>query len=128
MSKYYRSLAMAVGEDGAPYVELKRRIVWGQSPDLAMHYHRPELGEVKGIAYDGGPGVDDLMGGKAGALEVGDRVRFLMGVAPAIRRPVRVEVVTHDGRLVGHSQNRVWIVWPGVREGRKTFRIVKGGK
>ena len=127
MSKYYHSLVLADGQDGAPHVELKKRIVWGQSPALAAHYHRPETGEVKGIAYDGGPGVDDLMGGKAGALEVGDRLRFLSGGWIKMGTRVRVEVATHDGRLVGHSQNRVWIVWPGVREGRKTFRIVKGG-
>ena len=103
--------------------------MWGQSPALAAHYHRPETGEVKGIAYDGGPGVDDLMGGKAGALWKLATV-YASCRADGLRMGTRVraEVTTHDGRLVGHSQNRVWIVWPGVREGRKTFRIVKGDK
>ena len=107
-------------------LSLRKELCGGNPPALAAHYHRPENGEVKGIAYDGGPGVDDLMGAKAGALEVGDRLRFLSGGWIKMGTRVRAEVATHDGRRVGHSHNRVWIVWPGVREGRKTFRIVKG--
>ena len=114
MNKYYRSLVLADGQDGQPHVELKREIGWGQSAGLAIN-HEEILDEV------------------GGGLEPGDRVVFLIGATPDRRypragAPVRVQVQTHDGRRVGHSGNAVWIVWPGVQEARRIFRIVKGEK
>ena len=113
MNKYYRSLVLADGQDGQPHVELRRGIGWGQSSHLAAIAHQDDL--------------SDVMGG----LEPGDRVKFIFGAPPAHPRlkigdPIRVLVQTHDGRRVGHSGNAVWIVWPGVKEARRIFRIVKG--
>ena len=115
MNKYYRSLVLADGQDGQPHVELKREIGWGQSSHLAAIAHRGDLSDVMGF------------------LHPGDRVKFLFGASPDTgyprpRDPIRVYVKTHDGRSVGHSRNAVWIVWPGVKEARRIFRIVKGEK
>ena len=115
MNKYYRSLVLADGQDGEPHVELKREIGWGQSPQLTVFAHQYDLNDAMGF------------------LQVGDRVKFLTGATPGHRYPrlgdpIRVQVQTHDGRRVGHSGNAVWIVWPGVQEARRIFRIVKGEK
>ena len=113
MNKYYRSLVLADGQDGQPHVELKREIGWGQAKHLIEHAH------------------PDDSSGIMGYLQPGDRVRFLFGAAVSTMYPrkgdyIRVLVKTHDGRSVGHSRNAVWIVWPGVQEARRIFRIAKG--
>ena len=82
MRKYYHSLVLADGQDGASHVELKREISWGQSPQLANWEAPTDRGQEEWYGW----------------LEVGDRLRFLMGGfrTPVIRHPVRVEVATHE--------------------------------
>ena len=46
----------------------------------------------------------------SGRLEPGDYIRLLMA-RPDEERRMRVEVFPHDGRVVGRTDNMVWISW-----------------
>ena len=66
----------------------KKSMLWGQAP---------------GVIYSGNPQI-------TGNIEPGDDVRFLM---PSLNADgvIRIKVLPHDDRVVGKSNNQVWIDW-----------------
>ena len=65
----------------------KKSMLWGQAP---------------GVIYSGNPQI-------TGRIEPGDYVRFL--TPPTADGVIRIKVFPHDDRVVGKSNNRVWISW-----------------
>ena len=64
-----------------------KSVLWGQAP---------------GVIYSGNPQI-------TGNIEAGDYVRLLMN--PNADGVLRVKVFPHDDRVVGKSNNQVWIDW-----------------
>ena len=59
-------------------------------------------GQASGVIYSGNPQI-------TGRIEPGDYVRFL--TPPTADGVIRIKVFPHDDRVVGKSNNRVWISW-----------------
>ena len=68
----------------------KMSMLWGQAP---------------GVIYSGNPQI-------TGMIEPGDYVRFL--TPPTADGVIRIKVFPHDERVVGKSNNQVWISWVGL--------------
>ena len=66
--------------------------------DLGMMW-----GQAPGLAYQGDPRT-------SGSLEEGDYLRVLTPT-PNADGEVRVQVFPHDGRVVGSTDDQVWISW-----------------
>ena len=107
-------------------VRVKKRIRWGQSPGLALDIAVASENE----ALPSHSEKNLIESRHMGYLEVGDRLRFISGSLEAAegRSPqsdtggaVRAEVLPADGRAVGFSAGKVWLVWPGDAEARETF-------
>ena len=62
-------------------------------------------GQVPGVIYSGNPQI-------TGRIEPGDYVRFL--TPPTADGVIRIKVFPHDDRVVGKSNNQVWIDWVGL--------------
>ena len=69
----------------------KKSMLWGQAP---------------GVIYSGNPQI-------TGMIEPGDYVRFLMP-SPNADGVIRIKVFPHDERVVGKTNNQVWISWVGL--------------
>ena len=65
----------------------KKSMFWGQAP---------------GVIYSGNPQI-------TGMIKPGDYVRFL--TPPTADGVIRIKVFPHDDRVVGKSNNQVWISW-----------------
>ena len=66
----------------------KKSMLWGQAP---------------GVIYSGNPQI-------TGNIEPGDYVRLLMP-NPNADGALRIQVFPHDERVVGKTNNQVWIDW-----------------
>ena len=69
----------------------KKSMFWGQAP---------------GVIYSGNPHI-------TGMIEPGDYVRFLMS-SPNADGVIQIKVFPHDERVVGKTNNQVWINWVGL--------------
>ena len=69
----------------------EKSMLWGQAP---------------GVIYSGNPQI-------TGMIEPGDYVRFLMP-SPNADGVIRIKVFPHDERVVGKTNNQVWISWVGL--------------
>ena len=79
----------------------KKSMLWGQAP---------------GVIYSGNPQI-------TGNIEPGDYVRLLMP-NPNADGALRIQVFPHDERVVGKTNNQVWIDWEELtryRLGREMF-------
>ena len=63
-------------------------------------------GQVPVVIYSGNPQI-------TGRIEPGDYVLFLMS-SPNADGVIRIKVFPHDERVVGKTNNQVWIDWVGL--------------